>query len=87
MSGCKDKYSIRVHIEKLPEGAWLVTSEDLPGLVVEAPTRDEVIEEAQIAAQKLVESYCEHGDPLPPQLLARSVSTLSEIEIPVAVAL
>jgi len=82
--GCKDKYSIRVRIEHLPEGVWLATSEDFPGLVVEAPTREEVIDEVPVVAQKLIESYCEHGDPLPRELLSRSVNSLSEIEIPVA---
>lgn len=87
MSACEDKYSIRVKIEHLPEGVWLLTSEDFPGLVVESDTHDGVIEEARLVAQKLIESYCEHGDPLPPQLLARSVSTLSETEIPVALVI
>jgi len=80
MSECQDKYSVRVQIERLPEGVWLATSEDLPGLVVEAPTRGEVLEAAQEVAQKLVESYCEHGDPLPRELLSRSVNILSELQ-------
>jgi len=54
--------TIRVHIEHLPENVWLATSKDLPGLVVEAPTRDEVLAETPIVAQKLIESYYEHGD-------------------------
>ena len=71
MPVCKDKYYIRVRIERLPEGVWLATSEDLPGLVVEAPTHDEAIEEAHAVAQKIIESYCEHGDPLPPETRKR----------------
>jgi predicted RNase H-like HicB family nuclease len=63
---------------------WLATSEDLPGLVVEAPTRAEVIEAAHNVAQKLIESYCEHGDPLPREFVSRAVDTLSEVEIAVA---
>jgi hypothetical protein len=46
-------------------------------LVVEVPTRDEVIEEVPIVAQKLIESYRKRG-------FCRSVKILSEIEIPVA---
>jgi len=67
MSGCKDRYQIRVQIEQLPEGVFLATSKDLPGLVVEMPTREEVLEEAAIVAHKIIESYCVHGDPLPPE--------------------
>lgn len=84
MSECQDRYSIRIHIEKLPEGAWLATSEDLPGLVVEVQTREEVDEAVREVARKLIESYCEHGDPLPRELVSRSVDTLSEVEIAVA---
>jgi predicted RNase H-like HicB family nuclease len=88
MSECHDKYSIRVRIEHLPEGVWLATSEDFPGLVVEAPTRDDLLEEVPIVAQKLIESYCERGDPLPPELLARAAATLPEVsEVEIAVAL
>ena len=88
MSECHDKYSIRVRIEHLPEGVWLATSEDFPGLVVEAPTREEVIEEVPIVAQKLIESYCEHGAPLPPELVARATEALPEVsEVEIAVAL
>lgn len=35
---------IRLHIEKLPEGVYLVTSDDVQGLVTEAPTLNEAIE-------------------------------------------
>ncbi len=77
MSECQDKYMIRVLIGELNAGVWLATSEDLPVLVAEAPTREEALEAAQEIAQKLIESYCEHGDPLPRELLARSVDMLS----------
>ena len=80
MDACEDKYLIRFVFGKLPEGLWMLTSPDLPGLVVEARTRAEVLAEAPIVAQKLIESYCEHGDPLPPELLARAVGKVSEAE-------
>ena len=35
---------IRLQIEKLPEGVYLVTSDDVQGLVTEAPTLNEAIE-------------------------------------------
>lgn len=44
--------AIRLHIEKLPEGVYLATSEDVQGLVVEAATASEAIEIArQCSAQ------------------------------------
>lgn len=59
---------LSIEIEKLPEGVFLATSKDLPGLIVQASGIAEALEIAQDAAQKLIESYREHGDPLPPSL-------------------
>jgi predicted RNase H-like HicB family nuclease len=56
---------IKLHIEPLEEGGYLATSEVLPGLVAQGRTVAETIEIAQDVARKLVESYQEHGDPLP----------------------
>jgi len=56
---------IRLHIEKLPEGVFLATSEDLPGLVAQGRTLAETMEIAQDVARRLIESFQEHGDPLP----------------------
>jgi antitoxin HicB len=59
---------IRLQIEALPEGVYLATSEDLPGLLAQGRTLAETIEIAQDVARKLIESYHEHGDPFPPVL-------------------
>ena len=59
---------IRLHIEKLPEGGFLATSVDVPGLVAEGRSVAEVTEIAQGLARKIAESCIEHGDPLPPAL-------------------
>ena len=56
---------VAVSVEELPEGGFLATSEDLPGLVAQGRTVAETLEIAQDVARKLVESYLEHGDPLP----------------------
>jgi predicted RNase H-like HicB family nuclease len=61
MSGCEAEYSIRVTIRKLPEGVWLATSKDLPGLGDQAPTRHEALDAARAVAHELLESYCQHG--------------------------
>lgn len=80
MDACEDKYMIRFVFGKLPEGVWMLTSPDLPGLVIEASTREEALAEAPVVAQKIIESYCEHGDSLPPELLARAVGNVAESE-------
>ena len=59
---------IKLHIDPLPDGGYLATSEALPGLVAQGRTIAETIEIAQDVARKLVESYQSHGDPIPPGL-------------------
>ena len=59
---------VRLELERLPEGGWLATSEQVPGLVAQGRTIAETLEIAQDVARKLAESYIEHGDPLPPAL-------------------
>ncbi len=75
---------IRLQLERLPDGGWLATSEDVPGLVAQGRTLSETIEIAQDVARKIVESYLEHGDPLPPALKA-GVPDRFEIQVPVGV--
>jgi predicted RNase H-like HicB family nuclease len=60
-----DEYAFRLKIELLPEGVWLAVSDDFPGLVAQGRTAEETIEIARDVARKLIESYEEHGDPLP----------------------
>lgn len=82
MSRCEGEYSIRVTIRKLPEGVWLATSKDLPGLVAQALTRHEALDAAREVAHQLLESYCKHGDPLPPTV--KRATSRSEVELAVA---
>lgn len=56
---------IKIRIEKLEEGGYLATSETLQGLIAQGRTIAETLEIAQDVAKRLVESYNEHGDPLP----------------------
>lgn len=56
---------IKLHIEKLPEGLYLATSDDLPGLIAQGHTVAETLEIAQDVAGKILESYQELGHPLP----------------------
>ena len=47
---------INLHIEKLPEGVYLATSDDLQGLIAQGRTIQETIEIASDVAKKLIES-------------------------------
>jgi len=47
---------INIHIEKLPEGVYLATSEDVPGLVAQGRTATEALEIARDVARKLIEA-------------------------------
>lgn len=48
-------YTISLHIEKLPEGFYLATSDDVQGLVVQAQTIDETLMIAQDIAYQLLQ--------------------------------
>lgn len=50
-----------VHIEKLPEGVYLATSEDIPGLVAQGRTITETLEIARDVAKKLLEAQSERS--------------------------
>ena len=61
---------LNIHIEPLEEGGYLATSDDLQGLIAQGRTMAETLEIAQDVARKLIESYLEHGDSLPPRITA-----------------
>ena len=48
-----------LHIERLPEGVYLATSDDIPGLVAQGRTIIETLEIAGDIAKKLVEAQNE----------------------------
>ena len=58
-------YQITLEIEHLPEGPFLGTSPDLPGLIIQADTAEEVIRLAPDIAHDLIEVMQESGQPLP----------------------
>jgi len=76
-----NEYTIHLKIEHLPEGEYLATCEDLPGLVAQGRTISETVEIAQDVAKKLIESYIEHGEKLPHTLK----KIAGEVELNVAV--
>lgn len=47
---------INLHVEKLPEGVYLATSQDVQGLIAQGRTIEETIEIARDVAKKLIEA-------------------------------
>ena len=47
---------VNLHIEKLPEGFYLATSENLQGLIAQGRTISETLEIARDVAKKLIEA-------------------------------
>jgi predicted RNase H-like HicB family nuclease len=62
------EYIIQLHIEKLPDGVYLATSDDVQGLIAQGRTIQETIEIARDVAKKLIESQTgvHLGDPFAP---------------------
>jgi predicted RNase H-like HicB family nuclease len=55
---------VNLHIEKLPEGVYLATSDDVPGLVAQGRTITETLEIARDVAKKLLEAQLEQQRPV-----------------------
>ena len=61
------EHTIQSHIEKLPEGLYLATSDEVQGLVAQGRTIQETIESARDVAKKLIEAQTgTNATPLPP---------------------
>ncbi len=50
------EHLIQLHIEKLPQGVYLATSDEVQGLVAQGRTIQETIEIARDVARRLIES-------------------------------
>lgn len=61
------EFTLQVHVEQLPDGVYLATSEELPGLVAQGRTVAETLEIARDVARKLIEARRERdGTPALP---------------------
>jgi predicted RNase H-like HicB family nuclease len=58
------EHMIQLHIEKLPEGVYLATSDDIQGLIAQGRTLQETIEIARDVAKKLLESQTDFANNL-----------------------
>jgi predicted RNase H-like HicB family nuclease len=47
--------AVHIHVEQLPEGVYLATSEQLPGLLAQGRTVAETLEIARDVARRLIE--------------------------------
>lgn len=80
------EFVVPLKVRKLKEGGYVATSPVLRGLVAEGRSLAETMEIAQDVARKLIESYLDHGDPLPAalqRLIRRGTS--APLHVPVAV--
>jgi predicted RNase H-like HicB family nuclease len=57
--------TVQVHVERLPEGVYLATSDELPGLVAQGRTVAETLEIARDVARRLIEARCEREGSAP----------------------
>jgi predicted RNase H-like HicB family nuclease len=48
--------TIKIHVQKLPTGVYLATSDDVQGLIVQGRTVAETLEIARDVARKLIEA-------------------------------
>ncbi len=60
-----EEYRLHLQIRRVENGQYLATSDGFPGLVAQGRTVAETVGIAQDVARKLIESFREHGDPLP----------------------
>ena len=69
--------AVKVQIEQLPEGFFLTTSAELPGLVAQGRTVAEALEIARDVARKLIEARREReGMPVLPTAADRPDYTI-----------
>src|SRR5689334_7332367 len=67
--------AIRIHVEQLPEGLFLATSDELPGLVAQGRTVAEALDIARDVARKLIEARSERDGQYVHGRLAGSAET------------
>ena len=54
---------LKLHVEKLPEGVYLATSEEVQGLVAQRRTITKTLEIARNMAKKVLEARAERKEP------------------------
>jgi antitoxin HicB len=77
-------YSIRLYLEPNPGGVYTVTSPDVPGLVTEGRTPEDILHNVQEALDALREAWQELGIEIPPALRPALADRPQTVEILVA---
>jgi predicted RNase H-like HicB family nuclease len=72
---------INLHIEKLPEGVYLATSDELQGLVAQGRTITETLEIARDISRKLLEAQTEQ------EQLQSLESTADQFDYPLVIGM
>lgn len=75
-------YQITLEITRLDEGPYLGTSPELPGLIVQGSTPEEVVDLAPDIARELIAVMIEAGQPLPANLHRMSVPARISLVVP-----
>lgn len=55
------EHIVTLHVERLPEGCYLATSDEVAGLVAQGRTVAETLEIARDVAKRLLEAQAERG--------------------------
>jgi predicted RNase H-like HicB family nuclease len=66
------EYLVNLHIEKLPEGFYLATSDDMQGLVAQGKTLEETLAIASDVAKQLLQAQKERNILFPLKTIADS---------------
>jgi len=75
-------YKINLEIERLPEGSYLGTSPDLPGLVVQGDSVQEILSLAPDVAHDLIAVMVETEQRLPPGVETVTVPSRVSVLVP-----
>lgn len=78
-------YSIRLYLEPNPDGPYTVTSPDVPGLVTEGRSPEEIQQNVQEALGALYEAWRELDMPIPAALMPALGDRPQTVELLVAV--
>lgn len=79
-------YSIQLHLELNEDsGVYTVTSQDVPGLVTEGSTPEEIAHNVQEALDGLLEVWADLGMEVPPALQIARNRDIQTIDLLVAV--
>jgi predicted RNase H-like HicB family nuclease len=66
--------TLNIEVEKEKDGRWLAEIPDLPGVMVYARTRKEVIAKVKALALRVLADRLEHGETVPELLRVFSVA-------------